>query len=47
LFGCAEIGGIRCDFPHRWTQVTESIAAMKKLWTGEYVEHHGKYFDFP
>lgn len=41
---CRVMGG---DFAHRWTQVTESIAAMKKLWTGEYVEHHGKYFDFP
>lgn len=40
---CRLMGG---DFAHRWTQTTESIAAMKKLWTGEYVEHHGKYFDF-
>jgi len=41
---CAVMGG---DFAHRWTQTTESLQAMKKLWTGEYVEHHGKYYDFP
>jgi probable F420-dependent oxidoreductase len=41
---CTVLGG---DFAHRWTQTAEAIAVMKKLWTGEYVEHHGKYFDFP
>jgi len=41
---CTAMGG---DFDHRWTQTAEAIAAMKKLWTGEYVEHHGKYYDFP
>ncbi|MGR8919596.1 MAG: TIGR03619 family F420-dependent LLM class oxidoreductase [Gammaproteobacteria bacterium] len=41
---CTLLGG---DFPHRWTQTTEAIEVMKKLWTGEYVEHHGKYFDMP
>jgi probable F420-dependent oxidoreductase len=41
---CTVMGG---DFEHRWTQTTEAIEVMKKLWTGEYVEHHGKYFDFP
>jgi len=41
---CTVMGG---DFAHRWTQTTEAIDAMKKLWTGEYVEHHGKYYDFP
>lgn len=40
---CRLMGG---DFAHRWTQTTESVAAMKKLWTGEYVEHHGTYYDF-
>lgn len=35
------------DFPHRWTQTTEAIKVMRALWTGEYVEHHGKYYDFP
>lgn len=41
---CTVLGG---DFPHRWTQTKEAIQVMKKLWTGEYVEHHGKYFNFP
>ena len=41
---CTVLGG---DFAHRWSQTKESILAMKKLWTGEYVEHHGKYYDFP
>ncbi|MBI4693992.1 MAG: LLM class F420-dependent oxidoreductase [Gammaproteobacteria bacterium] len=40
---CTVLGG---DFDHRWAQTKESIAVMKKLWTGEYVEHHGKYYDF-
>ncbi len=35
------------DFPHRWTQTREALDVMKKLWTQEEAEHHGKYFDFP
>ena len=41
---CEVLGG---DFEHRWTQTKENVAVMKALWTGEYVEHHGKYYDFP
>ena len=41
---CTALGG---DFAHRWTQTKEAIMVMKALWTGEYVEHHGRYFDFP
>lgn len=41
---CTVLGG---DFAHRWTQTRESVAVMKALWTGEYVEHKGKYYDFP
>ncbi|MEM7542748.1 MAG: TIGR03619 family F420-dependent LLM class oxidoreductase [Pseudomonadota bacterium] len=40
---CTVLGG---DFDHRWTQTKEYIMAMKACWTGEYVEHHGKYVDF-
>lgn len=40
---CTVMGG---DFDHRWTQTTEAIEVMKKCWSGEYVEHHGKYYDF-
>ena len=35
------------DFDHRWTQVRESVRVMKKLWTEEEAEHHGRYYDFP
>ncbi|MBT4491179.1 MAG: LLM class F420-dependent oxidoreductase [Rhodospirillaceae bacterium] len=35
------------DFPHRWTQTREALDVMKKLWTEEEAEHHGKYYDFP
>ncbi len=41
---CTMLGG---DFDHRWAQTKEAVQVMKKLWSGEYVEHHGKYFDFP
>ncbi len=41
---CEVLGG---DFDHRWTQTKENVDVMKALWTGEYVEHHGKYYDFP
>jgi len=35
------------DFAHRWTQTREALDVMKKLWTQDEAEHHGKYFDFP
>jgi len=35
------------DFPHRWTQVKESVLAMKELWTKDEAEYHGRYYDFP
>lgn len=41
---CTVMGG---DFAHRWTQTAEAVEVMKKLWTGEYVEHQGRYFEFP
>ena len=41
---CTVMGG---DFAHRWGQTKEHVLAMKALWTGEYVEYHGKYVDFP
>ncbi len=41
---CRMMGG---DFAHRWAQVKEYIAAMKKLWSGEYVSAEGKYVNFP
>ena len=41
---CRIMGG---DFEHRWSQTKESIEVMKKLWSGEYVGHQGKYYNFP
>jgi probable F420-dependent oxidoreductase len=35
------------DFEHRWTQVRESVLAMKELWTKPEAEFHGRYYDFP
>ncbi|PYO03431.1 MAG: LLM class F420-dependent oxidoreductase [Candidatus Rokuibacteriota bacterium] len=35
------------DFDHRWSQVRESILAMKELWTKPEAEFHGKYYNFP
>ncbi len=35
------------DFEHRWTQVRESVLAMKELWSKPEAEFHGRYYDFP
>ena len=35
------------DFPHRWGQTREHILAMKRLWTEEEAEFHGRFVDFP
>lgn len=35
------------DFDHRWSQVRESILAMKELWTQDEAEFHGSFYDFP
>jgi probable F420-dependent oxidoreductase len=34
------------DFDTRAARAEEMIAVMRKLWTGEVVEHHGRFFDF-
>jgi len=34
------------DFPHRWTQTREYIAAMRELWTREEASFSGKYVNF-
>lgn len=41
---CTVMGG---DFDHRWTQVEDSILAMKELWTKEEASYDGKYYSFP
>jgi probable F420-dependent oxidoreductase len=35
------------DFDTRGKRLDEMIPALRKLWTGEFVEHHGTYYDFP
>jgi probable F420-dependent oxidoreductase len=35
------------DFPHRWTQTREYIAAMRELWTRDEASFEGKYVKFP
>jgi len=34
------------DFATRGRRADEMIEVMRKLWTGERVEHHGRYYDF-
>jgi probable F420-dependent oxidoreductase len=41
----SEILGV--DFPHRWTQTREYIAAMRELWTKEEATFEGTYVKFP
>ena len=35
------------DWPRRWTQTGEYLAAMKACWQQEISEFHGRYVDFP
>jgi probable F420-dependent oxidoreductase len=35
------------DFPHRWTQTAEIVAAIRKLWTEDQSSFEGKYVKFP
>jgi probable F420-dependent oxidoreductase len=41
----SELFGV--DFPHRWTQTAELIAAMRALWTQDAPSFEGKYAKFP
>jgi probable F420-dependent oxidoreductase len=34
------------SFDDRVPRTTEMIEVMRKLWTGDMVEHHGRFFDF-
>ena len=40
---CELLGG---DFPHRWGQTKDFIAAMRTLWKDEEAEYKGKYVEF-
>ncbi|HTT77572.1 MAG TPA: LLM class F420-dependent oxidoreductase [Candidatus Binataceae bacterium] len=41
----SEIMGV--DFPRRWTQTAEYVAAMRALWTEAEASYEGKYVKFP
>ena len=34
------------DFHTRGRRTDEAIEVMRKLWSGDYVEHHGRFYDF-
>ena len=34
------------DFPHRWTQAAEHVAAMRELWSKPAASFHGRYVNF-
>ncbi len=34
------------DFPHRWTQTAEHVAAMRELWSKPAASFHGQYVNF-
>jgi alkanesulfonate monooxygenase SsuD/methylene tetrahydromethanopterin reductase-like flavin-dependent oxidoreductase (luciferase family) len=34
------------DFDSRGKRADEMIPVLRKLWTGDWVEHHGPYYDF-
>lgn len=51
---CAGVGWMKeefdvygVDFTRRGKRTDEMIAVMRKLWTGEIVEHQGEFFNFP
>jgi len=35
------------DFPRRWRQIADSVAAMKTLWRDDIASHEGSYTRFP
>jgi probable F420-dependent oxidoreductase len=42
-----EFEAMGTPFAHRGKRADEMIDVMRKLWTGEVVEHHGDHFDVP
>jgi probable F420-dependent oxidoreductase len=41
-----EFDALGIDFHTRGKRMDEMVVAMRKLWTGDVVEHHGRFFDF-
>lgn len=33
------------DWEGRWERLIEAVAIIRKLWAGDYIYHHGKYFE--
>ena len=42
-----EFDAMGTPFSKRGKRADEMLAVMRKLWTGEIVEHHGEFFDVP
>jgi probable F420-dependent oxidoreductase len=42
-----EFDALGVDFATRGRRFDESIEVLRKLWRGDMVEHHGRFFDFP
>jgi len=42
-----EFDAVGVEFETRGKRFDECIAVLRKLWTGELVEHHGDFFEFP
>ncbi|MBM4385596.1 MAG: TIGR03619 family F420-dependent LLM class oxidoreductase [Deltaproteobacteria bacterium] len=40
-----EFDALGIDFHTRGRRMDEMVALMRKLWTGDVVEHHGRFFD--
>lgn len=54
LYLCPAVGWMKdefdvygVDFTKRGRRSDEMIEVLRKLWSGEIVEHHGEFFDFP
>ena len=41
-----EFAALGQDFHTRGRRLDEMIEVLRKLWSGEFVEHHGRFFDF-
>lgn len=42
-----EFDALGVDFASRGTRFDESIAVLRRLWSGQMIEFHGTHFDFP
>lgn len=54
LYLCPAVGWMKdefdvygVEFSKRGKRADEMIEVLRKLWSGEIVEHHGEFFDFP